>query len=751
MTGTGNGSQTAARRLGWRRLTLAAPGVVATLLVLIAQLVDPPLLRELGLLTFDAYQRAAPRPWRDAAVRVVDIDDASIARMGQWPWPRTDIARLNTALAGAGAAAIGWDVVFSEPDRTSPAQLARILKPDAALARQLTSLPDNDAVLARAFAASPAVTGYFMTREANGAKPPLKAGFALAGSQTVTAAPRFGGVIPPLPALSDAAPGAGFVSLVGQGDGIVRAAPLLAQVGDQLAPSLSLETLRVAQGAGAFVVKTSSASGETGGGGGQAGGIVGVKVGQFAVPTTRSGELWMYYTAPGSNPAVPAWKILDGSLSAAQLRRALQGSIVLVGTGAAGLRDVVSTPVTRGELGVRVHAQALEQMITQSFLVRPDWGPGVERFSTLVIGLLLALILPGLGAMRGGALAAVALVFAGGASWFAFRQHGLLLDPTFPALGAATAYTSTTLWTFFSEERSRAFIHRAFDRYLSPELVARIARDPSQLKLGGEERDVTVLFCDIRNFSRISEKLSPQQTISFLIAFLTPLTDLLLGRKATIDKYMGDAILAFWNAPLDDPDHERNAAFATLEMAERLKRLNASPPIDAWPDDVRIGVGLCAGPACVGNLGSEQRLNYSLIGDTVNLASRLEGLTKLYGVLAIGNERIESKLADFAVLEIDLVRVVGRARPERICALIGGPETGSSEAFAALRTAWKDVLGAYRGRDWPAAQAALDRAGVFAPAFGLERLCALYTARVSASQRDPPPAEWDGVYEAAEK
>jgi adenylate cyclase len=735
-------------------LTAAAPGLLVTALLLALQIVDLPATAELGKLVFDAYQRAAPRPYQDAAVRVVDIDDDSIAKLGQWPWPRTDIARLTQSLADAGAASISYDIVFSEPDRTSPARVAEILRRNP-LAKgdyaDIAALADHDVILGDALAKTPSVAGLFLVHQPNAAPIPAKAGFAVAGDSPIRATPAFEGAISPLPVIVKGAAGAGFVSIPGEGDGIVRTAPLLAHVGDQLLPALSLEGLRVAQGANTVVIKSTDASGEMGGGGGR--GVVAVKVGQFEAPTTRSGALWMYYTAPHPERTVPAWKILTGALSPAEMKRLFEGHIVFVGSGASGLRDLVATPLSDRELGVMVHAQAVEQIVLGKFLVRPDWAPGLERFLVLVLGIGMSLSLPGLGALRGGIAAVGAFLIVGAASWFAFTGHGLLLDPTYPALGVLAAYITGTLLSFYREERRRAYIHHAFDRYLSPELVARIADDPSRLELGGEERDMTVMFCDIRGFSRLSEKLTPQQIIAFLIAFLTPMTDILLARKATIDKYIGDAILAFWNAPLDDPDHERNAAYAALAMVERLAQLNADQAADGgtWPGGVRIGIGLNAGPACVGNMGSEQRLNYSLIGDGVNLASRIEGLTKVYGVVIATSEAMTRRISDFALVELDLVRVVGRSAAEHVYTLLGPPELTADPHFKSAAAGMQTLLAAYRARDWDAADAAGKALAPAAGRFGLEPLLALYAERTRAARAAPPPADWNGVWDATEK
>ncbi len=354
--------------------------------------------------------------------------------------------------------------------------------------------------------------------------------------------------------------------------------------------------------------------------------------------------------------------------------------------------------------------------------------------------------------MRGGVLATVALggVLAG--SWFAFRNNGLLLEPIFPALGVVSVYIAITAVSFYREERARSHIHNAFDRYLSPELVDRIARDPGQLELGGEVRQMTVLFSDVRGFSRISERFGPQELIGFLINLLTPMTDVLLARKATIDKYIGDAVLAFWNAPLDDPDHEQNAAYAALEMLETLKRLNADSDRDpAWPGQVAIGIGLNTGPCCVGNMGSRQRLSYSLIGDTVNLASRLESLTKVYGVSILVGEALASRLPGFALLELDVIRVVGRDAPERIFAMLGSPDMASDAAFLASRARMSALLEAYRSCDWATAEAELEHLRGTGSIAGLGSVLAIYANRIADYRQNPPPDDWDGISQALEK
>ena len=729
-------------------------GVVLAGLVALLQLLSPPGLDRLAPLLFDSYQRAAPRAYEDAPVKVVDIDDESIRRLGQWPWPRSQIAQLTDRLGQAGASVVAFDVVFSEPDRTSPARIAEQLArggTDPGALAVLRRLPDHDAQLAQSFAATPVVLGYFLVNDHKDAQVATKAGFAVGGSPPGAAVPSFLRGIESLPMLSAPAAGSGSVSLAPDSDGILRSVPLLARQGDQLLPSLSLEALRAAQGAGSILVRTSDASGETSGAPGQ---VVAIKVGQFEIPTTAGGGMWLHYTQPSPARIIPAWQVLDDTISPEKLADMVSGRIVFVGAGAIGLRDLIKTPLGERELGVVAHAQAAEQVILGHYLLRPDWAPGMELALVLLLGVGLALLLPRLGAAKGALVVLIGIAAVVGGSWWAFAHYRYLLDPTYPVLALVLVYSVQTVLVFYREERRRAYIHSAFDRFLSPELVRQIAADPDRLELGGEEREMTVLFCDVRNFSGISEHLAPKQLIGFLIALLTPLCDVLLARKATIDKFIGDAIVAFWNAPLDDPDQHRNAARATLEMLDRLEALNRGEgrePDAAWPGPVRIGIGLNCGLCCVGNMGSAQRLSYSLIGDTVNLTSRIEGLTKFYGVPVLIGSALHAHLPDFAMLEADLVRVVGRAAPERVYVLLGDETLAAAPDFAALQTRHAAMLAAYRSADWDAAAEHLPFLTEHGAARGLGALYALYATRIAALTAAPPPAGWEGVFDAQSK
>lgn len=732
------------------RLRAVLPGLAALLAVAALSLLAPGLLERAAHQVFDAWQRAYPRTQMDPPVAVVEIDEESLRRVGQWPWPRTEIARLIEQVNAAGAAVVALDVVFSEPDRTSPARLAEGLRRQGAapgLVSGLGAMPDNDLVLARALGQTRVVTGYFLTRDPKRVAAPSPGGIAFSGSPPSAALNAYSNAVTSLPVIDAAAAGSGFLTFAPDSDGIVRRAPLLAQQGVTVLPSLSLEALRAAQQAGSIVVKTSDGSGNHSGGSGA--GVVAVKAGAFEVPTNRAGELWLHYPAANAIPRVAAWRVLSGALSPAALEREFAGRIVFVGASAVGLRDLVATPVRERELGVMVHALAAEQMASGAFIERPDWAPGLETTLILVSGAVLLGLLPILGAIRGAVLGLVLGAGMVGASWLAFSQGRYLLDPSWPLAAILAVYLVETARTYYREERRRSYIHSAFDHYLSPELVRRIAADPRQLELGGEEREASVMFADIRNFSALSESLAPQDVTRFLIGFLTPMCEILLENRATIDKFIGDAVLAFWNAPLDDPQHRVHAARAALAMLAGLERLNAEMPgkaEQAWPGEVRIGIGLNSGPCCVGNIGSAQRLSYSLIGDAVNLASRLEGLTKHYGVPIVVSTGFRDGITDFATLQLDRVRVAGRNTPEEVWALLGDEALAGDPAFRELAEAHEAMIAAFRAHDWQGVAHYLDAAAPLAGRFGLSRLHELYRDRIEQLSAAPPAADWDAIY-----
>jgi adenylate cyclase len=619
----------------WRkRLVILAAGLAAIAAVMAIVLYDEPLADRMRDLVFDGYQRLAPRQEAGAPITVVDIDEASVDKLGQWPWPRTTIAQIVDRLTAMGAATVAFDIVFSEPDRTSPSRTLSALQALGAKIDLPPGLPlDNDAVLVAAFARTAVVAGMAISNETSGALPPPKAGFSYGGDDPKTYLPRYRGAVSDLPSLVAAAQGLGFFSFPPSADGVVRSLPLVEYAQGNLFPALSVEALRLAQGASAYAVRSTGASGEANTG---ESAMTAFKVGAFSAPTGPHGELTIYYSGMPNMPTISAADVLDPAKTAA-VSPIIAGSIVLVGTSAVGLRDLVQTPIGGSVPGVRVHAEVIDQLMGQSFLSRPDWARGAEILAALLFGILVITLeaLTGAGLSSFGTM--LLLAIATGASWTAFRYQHLLLDPILPSAAALLVFVFATpvalLWT----DREKRFIRSAFSRYLSPELVGRLADNPQALQLGGELRELTVLFSDIRGFTSLSEHLGPGELTALLNNFLTPATDVLLASEATIDKYIGDAIMAFWNAPLQIDDHRRKACLGALRMVEGLSELNRQTGLT-----LRVGIGLNTGECCVGNLGSAQRFSYSAIGDAVNVSSRVEGMTKQYKVAILVTEATRS-------------------------------------------------------------------------------------------------------------
>ena len=722
-------------------------------LALCLRAAEPGPVQGLQLRSFDLFQRIAPRPYSEVPVRIVDIDDASLAKLGQWPWPRDQVAALVGRLFDQGAAVVAFDAVFAEPDRTSPARLLDALADlglDASLRARIGALPDHDAVLAEAFARGRVVTGFAFTDAAGGRPPRAAAGFNYGGDPFAHLPARAGAVVN-LPELEAAASGNGAFSVDPDVDGVHRRVPLLFSHAGALFPSLAAEAIRVATGAHAYSVKTAGASGELAFG--QNTGITQVRIGKdFTVPTSSRGEIWVWYTEPVPGRSVPAWQVLDGSVDPARIA----GSIVLIGTGASGLRDVGATPLDPVASGVTVHATVIEQILLGQFLERPDWATGAELVYLAGLGLLLALLIPRLGAIGTAALGVFGIALAIALSWYAYRAWHWLLDPTYPCLAALGVYLVGSLQNYLRSEAQRRRVRAAFGRYLAPSLVDELAAHPDKLRLGGEMRDMTLLFCDLRNFTAIAEQLDAEALTHLVNRFLTPMTEVILARRGCIDKYMGDCVMAFWNAPLDDPDHPRHACEAALAMKEALGALNAQlaqgdgrvgrplPPL-------AMGIGVNTGRCCVGNMGSDQRFDYSVIGDEVNLASRLEGQSHHYGVPIVVSENTRARAPSLAYLELDSIRVKGKKQPIRIHALLGREELAATAGFRELARQHEAMLAAYREQRWDDAAAALSACRVRASELPLAELYRLHAMRIAAFREAPPPPDWDGVYVAATK
>ncbi|MDB5562492.1 MAG: adenylate/guanylate cyclase protein [Hyphomicrobiales bacterium] len=676
----------------WRRRIAPAVfgfAIVGALTAL--RLADPYPVQMAREVAFDLYQQMAPRPKTDLPVRVIDVDEASLAAIGQWPWPRNILATLTQRLGDMGAVAIAFDMLFPEPDRMSPARIGASLP--AAQAGQ--ALADYDADFAAALAATPSILG-FSTSGASTAMPDApKAGFAVSGG-TATAIPPIEGAVVPITALADAAHGLGGLSLsIGDSIDVIKRLPLLWSDGKQFFPSLALEALRIAQGVQTIVIL-----GETGG----SGFIDSVRVGDITIPTTPTGDLNLYFRHLTPDLSISAKDILAADYETKA--PFVAGQVVLIGTSASGLLDLRGTPLGENLPGVAIHAQAIEQILSGHFLTRGDWVAGLEILGFVVIGAVIVTAVlfsgPLLGLIFGMLVACLAVTLA----WLAFTSKGWLIDPSFPLLGAFVVYSAMVFFRFAITDADRRMIRRAFGHYVAPALLTQIENSGDRLKLGGEVRDLTVMFADMRNFTAIGESLEPHRLLDVLNTLFGALGARITENFGTIDKFVGDAVMAFWNAPVDVENHARHACLAALGMRETLRQLNLADAFHLQGgqrsvDEIGIGIGIATGEALVGNMGLETRFDYSCVGNTVNVASRLEDACKSVGYDIIAAEATRLEAPDLAFLNAGSIALKGKSTREPVHLLVGDAALALGADFAALREEHFRAIAALRQGDDP--------------------------------------------------
>jgi adenylate cyclase len=715
--------------------------------------IEPTFVEQLRHRVFDEYQRLKPREYsNDIPVRILDIDDESLSRIGQWPWPRDVMAEIVARLNELGASAVVFDMVFSQPDRLSPESLRKMLpkRPEFEAAREgLLQIPDNDELFAQTVDGAYVVTGFAMTgRETTETAPAIKAGFAENGDRAAPYLPAYAGAMKVLSNIESKVAGNGALNAIPESDGVYRRIPMFMTLNDKIYPSLVAESLRVAQDASTFIIQAVGASGEEGFG---ETGLVSFKVGAVKVPTDENGQIWVRFTGDIPERYVPAWKLLDGSAPAEKL----EGHIVLIGTSAAAMKDLRATPLDPAAAGVSLHAEALETILTGNFLNRPDFAHGLEVVASFLLGLLLIWLLPKWGSVWCAVLTFAAIVGVVAGAWYAFDVYNWLLDPIYFSVVILVIYLTQSLLIFLATEAERARVRGAFGMYLSPALVEQLASDPEQLKLGGEMKDISIMFCDVRGFTSISELYDPEGLTQLINKFLTPMTQVIMDRMGTIDKYMGDCIMAFWNAPVDVPTHVAEACNSALTMFEKLEELNTELEQEAVSNNkefrpLKIGIGLNTGSCCVGNMGSNQRFDYSILGDDVNLCSRLEGQSKGYGVDIVISETTKIAAPEFATIELDLIQVKGKTVPVRIFALIGNSEVQDSEWFKDMSAVHAELILEYRNQNWKKAKTLVSKARE-AAGEKFDGLYDLFEARIEEYKSNPPGLDWDGVFIATDK
>lgn len=725
-------------------------------------------------LVFDQYNRWLPRHEQDSPVVFVDIDEASLARLGQFPWPRSVFADLVDNMTGYGSAAIAFDILFTEADRTAPAEILPVWENlrlsenasewqalRAAITARITS-PDD--ALARAIADAPVIMATMMSDEAARLAAP-KAGIAVRaqgssdtdGLDPMRNVPASSFAISNRDVLNDNALGLGSINARIDDDGIIRRASLLFRAGEHIYPSLALESLRVAQGAGSIVLRASDVRGE---GSYSAGfGLSRLKVGGLIAPIEPDGSMRLYFAESADIQTVSAYEILQPDFDMTRLA----GKIAFIGTSAAGLKDIRATPLNPATPGVEVHIQTVQQMLAGTYLTRPIWVQMAEALATMLIGLGVVVMVYRFSLVPSIAFLGLALISGAAISWHQFSNHLVLIDPATPGLSIFLTFLTAAFLHFLETARERREVRNAFQYYLAPDMVEQVASDPDKLKLGGETRDLTILFCDIRGFTSISEAFAdaPEKLTHIINIFLTGLSSVIQTRSGTIDKYIGDNIMAFWNAPTDVAQHGYQACRASLEMVDALVEVNETLRQDAFlggfKQEIRIGIGLNSGATLVGNVGSDQRFNYSVMGDTVNVAARLEGQTKDYAqTILIGESTysdamtaIDDGQPPMAFLELDLIALKGKALPQRIYALIGGAEMAESEDFQRLKAGQGAVLQAYRAQSWDVAEKTARALCATHPALG--DYYEMLIGRINAYRKNPPEADWAGQFIAQTK
>jgi adenylate cyclase len=736
-----------ASRLGRQALQIGLGRFVAAVLAAgfaLLRVWDPAPLEELRLLSFDFFQTIKPRESPARPVVIVDIDEESMQALGQWPWPRTIIAELVDRLINLGALVVGFDVVFPEPDRYSPGSIIDIVRGlDDQTLRHIRELPSNDQILADAFRRGRVVVGESGVRRLNAETgPPRQVGLATIGGDPSPYLITFPDVRSNIPILEQAAAGRGLFTIRPERDGIVRRVPLAMKAEGVVIPALSLEMLRVAAGSNPLIIRSNQA------------GIFSIGIPGLAIPTDRNGQMWVRFSAHDPARYISAQDLLSGRVP----REKIDRKLVVVGTSAIGLLDRLTTPIDPSMPGVEIHAQMIENALTGSWISYPNYAIAVELTVAAVTSLAIIIVAPVLGAATVAVLGAVVAASLIGLSWYFFVWFGVLLDFTYPLLSALLVYLALVFTNYLREESQRQQIRSAFSQYLSPALVEQLVEAPEKLVLGGEEREMTIMFSDVRGFTTISEmyRQNPQGLTTLMNRLLTPLTNAIIDHKGTIDKYMGDAIMAFWNAPVADNEHAANACAAALDMCERLKQLNTERAQEAKARGqiflpIHIGIGVNTGTCVVGNMGSDLRFDYSVLGDPVNLTSRIEGQTKTYAIPVIaGSKTMQAVGEKFAALELDIIRLKGKADPEIVYGIFGAEDVATSSDFLRMRDFSQQMLMCYRARDWTKALDALEHCRAFERQFGLRGFFDLYAARITQFRATPPPRDWSGVYVAEE-
>jgi len=738
-----------------KKLIRLNPITLSILLIILGSilyLVEIPFLELMELKTIDLRYTSRDQKAHESDVVLAVIDEESIDKEGKWIWPRSKMAKLVQKLSDAGAKVVAFDVGFLEPDEKSVVktidaiqnQLTGLDSSNQAFLENLKRQSDNDRLLADSITTSKTkiVLGYFFQMERNLASH-LDAKAIQAQTKNIRSSryaqvkyesPKAMGIpiieahVPTanITAISEATPYSGYFNMIPDRDGVVRKIPTVFSHDGEMYAALSIQTLSAALGAQPLLVVAE-------------GGIQRIQFGDIHVPTDELGMVMVNFRGDAKTfKHIPVTHILNDKVDTAELKN----KIVFVGATAIGIYDMRVTPFSSVFPGVEIHASFVDSVLKQEFLYHPLWAAIFDVLAIILSGLVLGFVLPRTGVFTG--ILTAGILFFGYIffSRYLFVGHGWILNIVYPLLVIVSIYIGITVYKYLIESRQKRFIRNAFSTYLAPTVVQQLIDSPDNLELGGEEREITAFFSDVQGFTSISERLTPHELVELLNEFLTEMTDIILKHEGTVDKFEGDAIIAFFGAPNELPNQAETASLTCVDMQQRLLVLREKWQKEGKPE-LMMRIGLCTGSAVVGNMGSRNRMDYTMMGDTVNTAARLEGVNKIYGIYTLvcettfrnANQRVWGR-------EIDAINVVGKAEPVVVYQVLGYADD-IDETMLSMTSRYAEGLGLYRQRQWDAAIAKFDQALEIVDDDGPAKTM---RARCQEYKQDPPPKDWNGSY-----
>lgn len=745
-----------------KKIFSISPLKITVLIILIALtllLLDVPFLRFMELKALDLRILSRGKIPSGGETIIAVIDEKSLSELGRWPWPRTTIAKLVDTLKANGAKAVGFDIVFSEPDENSSLKtIAELTKEARAmgltdkklmeLMDEKKAMADTDAILAKSIERAKNITlGYFfhtskkeithLTESDN-----VRAIEDISGSKysaikavknrNEAALIQAYAAVPNLKQLSEVAENSGYFNAFPDTDGAIRWSPLVIKFRDGYYSSLSLSLLIQYLDWPMAVLNL----GEFG--------VEGIRLDNVGIPTDDMGRMLLNYLGPAKTfPHYSISDIINGRIAPDKFR----GKIVIVGATATGIYDLRVTPFSTVYPGVEIHATVVDNILHQNFLKHSWWTKFLDVIFIIIVGFIMGLLIPRLkGAIQG---ILISLFFISAfivVNIALFTRYNIWLNLIYPVLTMIAVYLGITVYRYITEEREKKKVRNAFQYYLTASVITEMLKDPSKLKLGGDKKLLTVLFSDIRGFTTISEQLAPEELVHLLNEYLTVMTDIVFKYDGLLDKYMGDAIMAVYGAPLDQPDHAIRACKTALEMMQALKKLQGK-----WTEEGRpalnIGVGINSGDMVVGNMGSQMRFDYTVMGDSVNLGSRLEGINKEYGTNIVISEFTHDIVKDeLYCRELDAVRVKGKERPVIIYELLS--EMKDADPYRQFVEIFENGLAKYKQALWDEAIAAFRKVLESRPD---DPPAKLYIKRCQELKENPPPQPWDGVFTMTKK